>query len=215
MQSYFKISSVSKISTIDKRSAKIHKSIDSLLKRSYLTQGLWSIHKDSLGKPWIIVDDKSNLVPVSISHKNQFVFVYAGMFEQYVGVDVEEIKIFSDVLMNGFLTQEEKNYLGKIPKSEFLKTVTKIWCIKESILKAIGCGLRMRPKRINVVNLLDLQEGGKNVFEIDNEIFMCTLLFSDIKNNHVFVGISLDPSFVEKLKWNMSREGILFSGDKR
>lgn len=68
----------------------------------------------------------------------------------HIGVDIERVRVFKDETIRGFLTLHEYATYMKLPSSTQAEYVTELWCIKESFLKAIGTGLRVHPRNVEV-----------------------------------------------------------------
>lgn len=151
------------------------------------------------GKPYVKVADDISSVAVSVSHKNNYIFVAASTSEKYIGVDVEEVRDLSTLLLDGFLTENEKNILGTLDVDIFTMYATKIWCIKESILKALGCGLTINPQKIDVSELVLLGTGFFGNAKIGNELLVCRIFYHEFKNSLCFIGLTID-----------TREDLLF-----
>lgn len=70
--------------------------------------------------------------------------------DKNVGIDIEENKIFSEKLINYIYNEKETNYIKGIAldqKNEN-KMFTKLWTMKESLMKYDGTGLSMGPSSI-------------------------------------------------------------------
>nr|AAM97304.2 4'-phosphopantetheinyl transferase [uncultured bacterium CSLC2] len=92
---------------------------------------------------------------VSVSHAYPHV-IAASTNTKHVelGVDVERIRTFAPEIWKSFLTPREKELIAASPVVERAYLRTLAWSGKESVLKAIGVGLRMHPKSIDVSELL-------------------------------------------------------------
>jgi 4'-phosphopantetheinyl transferase len=58
-----------------------------------------------------------------------------------VGVDVERVRPFDMDLAERFFTPQENAFLRSAPEAERQLRFFDLWTLKESFLKAVGCGL--------------------------------------------------------------------------
>jgi len=110
------------------------------------------------GKPFIRDCD----LPFSISRtKNQFAFVI-GSSNQYLGIDIEQIKPdidFVNISCNYFSIKEQQLILSFKNRADQKRTFFEIWTRKEALLKAVGVGIN------NELNKVQVMEG-ENVLDI-------------------------------------------------
>lgn len=68
-----------------------------------------------------------------------------------IGIDLEKVRKFKQSFLKGFLNAKEINFLKDAEggQKDFLATL--FWCIKESYLKALGTGLCMNPKNVQIL----------------------------------------------------------------
>jgi len=134
----------------DNHSEFAHAKLKHILKEDYnydLTELSYTKYK----KPYI----KNLNIQFNISHcKNCAVIV---IDNQEIGVDVETYDRYDKKLLNKLFNNDEILQIttSSTPNKEF----TKLWCMKESLLKCIGTGLKL-----NVTNVLDIQD--QYTFEI-------------------------------------------------
>ncbi len=72
----------------------------------------------------------------SLSHSNEFVGLALDKFE--LGLDIEKIRDFNKMLIPYISSKKEETEIQK--KEDFFLT----WCLKESLLKCIGIGLKAK-----------------------------------------------------------------------
>jgi phosphopantetheinyl transferase len=98
-------------------------------------------------------EDLGNTVALSISHSGRFAAAVAGMRGdvQQVGIDIEAIRNFSKDFVEAFLTETEYQRYEQLPASAKNEYATICWSVKEAFLKACGVGLRVHPRRIEVL----------------------------------------------------------------
>ncbi len=82
-----------------------------------------------------------------------------------VGIDVQEPERFSGNLMNFVYKDEEIKYIKyrSENQSDIDRLCTKMWTMKESIMKYYGKGLSMDPRKI----FIDLEHGDKAYYDGD------------------------------------------------
>lgn len=165
-------------------------------------EDLFSIRKDIFGKPSGYYGAKEQLCSVSLSHS--FPYVYACVSEEhaYVGCDIERLRPFRKGVL--FLTQQEKACHPKVFGRD--RFVTLAWTLKESILKALGTGIRINPKSIDVSEVLKKQKKGQYSILINSQ--KCEMYLEEILDLQGFVAVSvwLDEAFVRTF---LGKEAIL------
>jgi phosphopantetheine--protein transferase-like protein len=123
---------------------------------------------DAQGKPAAELSHRPG-VPVaelSLSHSNGLAIAAAaapGLFEG-LGVDLEKVAPRSDAWINDYFTEDEIRAAGD-DDSRWLE-FTRMWCLKEAALKALGTGLRFDLRDINVVST---DRSGRARLEFRNE----------------------------------------------
>jgi 4'-phosphopantetheinyl transferase len=110
------------------------------------------------GKPFIPDTD----LPFSISRaKNLFAFAI-GESNQYLGVDIEQVKPeidFMSITRNYFSASEQKLISSLKRRDDQKRTFFELWTRKEALLKAIGVGISGELRKVEVLegeNMLDL-----------------------------------------------------------
>ena len=86
----------------------------------------------------------------NISHSGDMVIL--GISDKEIGVDVEKIKHFKDSLVNYVFTKGDKALAKELMDgaSDSDKVYTRLWTVKESIMKHSGKGISMEPKSISL-----------------------------------------------------------------
>ena len=113
------------------------------LARSARLSGLTlsTLKKDDQGTPI-----PANGVYWSLSHTDHYVAGLSGLLR--VGIDIEEIVPFSQILVEQIADQDEWALVDSIEEHTFYR----YWTAKEAVLKAVGVGLQGLPKcRINEI----------------------------------------------------------------
>ena len=126
------------------------------------------IIQDEQGKPIGELSVKPGLQinSISLSHSNGLAMAAAtvpGTFEG-LGIDVEKVEARSDAWAQDYFTEEEIQAAGE--SGQRWLDLTRMWCLKEAALKAIGTGLRFDLRDINVAAL---DEAGRAKLEFRNE----------------------------------------------
>lgn len=91
----------------------------------------------------------------NISHSGDMVIL--GISDREIGVDIEKIRNFKDSLIDYVFSPEDKDLAKELMESESDadRIYTKLWTVKESIMKHSGRGISFAPKNI----CLSLKEG--------------------------------------------------------
>jgi len=112
------------------------------------------------GKPFLTspVDKITPRCDISfnISHQGDFV-VFAAEKERPVGVDIMKVEWqrnttlskFFDTLDRQLTEHEWKEVKSRSGDMEQLKTFYRLWCLKESVVKALGTGIGFEVQRLN------------------------------------------------------------------
>ena len=119
------------------------------------THGAITIQKDSLGKPYGIYGDASSPINISISHSFPFALGVATTKKHILlGADIERVRHFAHATWESFLTPREKTVISRAHHTTQAHLRTLCWSLKEATLKALGVGLRLHPKHIDVAEAL-------------------------------------------------------------
>ena len=88
---------------------------------------------------------------LSISHSGDFaVCALATGLELRVGVDLEKVEARTETFVLDYFTPAERHLVDKFPADSRAMLVTLIWSAKESMLKALGVGLRLDTRMVEV-----------------------------------------------------------------
>jgi acyl transferase domain-containing protein/phosphopantetheinyl transferase len=121
------------------------------------------IAKDENGRPeprgyWM---QKVGYTPaLSISHSSQLAIAIAGRCaaHQRLGVDVQQIELRSPDFEGVAFTSQERSLLDSIGNPARQEWLTRFWCAKEAVGKALGRGLTHGPQSV-IVKGLDAASG--------------------------------------------------------
>jgi phosphopantetheinyl transferase len=97
---------------------------------------------------------------LSIASCGQLAIAIAGRCasHQHLGVDLQQIESRSPEFEGGAFTPQERRLLDSIEASARLEWLTRFWCAKEAIGKALGWGLRHGPQSV-IVKACDTDGG--------------------------------------------------------
>ncbi|WP_313075050.1 4'-phosphopantetheinyl transferase family protein [Lacrimispora sp.] len=109
------------------------------------TYGLTEKELDSLsfaagvhGKPYL--KDFPH-IHYNVSHTDGMVI--CGFSDEEIGVDVERIRPFHDGILRKVMSDAERDFLESLEIKERPEYFFRIWTLKESYGKAVGCGIAM------------------------------------------------------------------------
>jgi 4'-phosphopantetheinyl transferase len=106
---------------------------------------------DPHGKPALSFKQNEGNIRFNLSHSKGWA-IYAITQHHEIGVDIEAIRAELDwkSLVEGIFSEDEKSLIQQVPESIQRQLVFQGWTRKEAVLKAIGCGLSLSPKCIEV-----------------------------------------------------------------
>jgi phosphopantetheinyl transferase len=89
---------------------------------------------------------------LAISHHGQLAIAIAGRAtsQQHLGVDLQPIESRTPEFEGGSFTPQERHLLGSIEASARLEWLTRFWCAKNAIGKALGGGLPYGPLSVTI-----------------------------------------------------------------
>jgi 4'-phosphopantetheinyl transferase len=85
---------------------------------------------------------------LSISHSDQFAFCV--LSKTRVGADIEQIEARSDSLVEDYFTLNEARWVRSYAGSRLRLAINLVWSAKESVLKALGKGLRLDTREVEI-----------------------------------------------------------------
>lgn len=169
----------------------LRRAVLEFLKDSTITDKDIIVSHDAKGKPSIKINNEDSPLSISLSHKDYFVVVGIGEPPCSIGVDVEKIRPLSKILVDGFLSQEEFSAFHLCSHEDSSRFLAAVWSYKECVMKSFGLGLRIHPKRINVLGLIHAQGGECSYFLFDKEKISCTVVCNTQYDGYVFIAISV------------------------
>jgi acyl transferase domain-containing protein/NAD(P)H-dependent flavin oxidoreductase YrpB (nitropropane dioxygenase family)/phosphopantetheinyl transferase/NAD(P)-dependent dehydrogenase (short-subunit alcohol dehydrogenase family)/acyl carrier protein len=115
------------------------------------------IIQDDQGKPSVELTDKpgTQIGDVSLSHSNGLAMAAAADPQAFegLGVDMEKIEVRSEAWIADYFTDQEIGIAGST--DDRWLNFTRMWCLKEAALKAMGTGLSFDLKNIRVTEMSD------------------------------------------------------------
>jgi 4'-phosphopantetheinyl transferase len=110
--------------------------------------------KSSLGKPALIKELGIKQIEFNLSRTAGLLVVALGM-NRNIGVDVEDCERRLDISQQAGLTLDdsELEYLSQQNFEQQARVYWRLWTLKESLLKGVGYGLGISPKKITIENL--------------------------------------------------------------
>jgi 4'-phosphopantetheinyl transferase len=94
------------------------------------------------GAPEIYIDNRPAAVTISLSHSAGTGFCAVAEPGTDLGCDLETVEARSPAFLADYFTAEEQSLVAQAPAQERDRLVTLLWSAKESVLKALRCGLR-------------------------------------------------------------------------
>ncbi len=102
----------------------------------------------------LYADGRPVAVSLSISHSGDRALCALGHEQNGpVGADLEKIEARSEAFLEDFYTEGERRMLSALSGRQRDTAVNAIWCLKESLLKALWSGLRRRATDVEVESL--------------------------------------------------------------
>ena len=103
------------------------------------------------GAPEALLHSRAAPLQLSLSHSAGIGLCTIARTGAELGCDLEVIEPRSPAFIADYFTVEEQQRVAGAPFAERDQLVTLLWSIKESVLKALGCGLRCDTRSVNAV----------------------------------------------------------------
>src|SRR5271165_435178 len=120
------------------------------------------------GAPEVFVLDTPAPATISLSHRDGTALCAIAPSGAALGCDLELIELRSDAFIADYLTAEEQALVARMSLEDRPGLSALLWSAKESALKALGAGLRLDTRSVEVTPVDALQrcgEGGDKVVE--------------------------------------------------
>ncbi|MHB0865741.1 MAG: 4'-phosphopantetheinyl transferase family protein [Minisyncoccota bacterium] len=152
------------------------------------------IEKDPRGKPYGRIGSG---LPIALSISHSFPFALATATAELgvaLGADVERIRDFAPTTWEAFLTSAEKEIVAAARSEKRNELRTLCWSLKESVLKALGTGLRMHPAQIDISRALARRSHREVVISIQGTLHTAHLQWWKIDEHTIATSVAL-PTF--------------------
>jgi 4'-phosphopantetheinyl transferase len=106
------------------------------------------------GAPEVRIAGKPAAVEISLSHRSGTAACAVARTHCALGCDLETVEPHSDAFVADFFTSEEQALVARAHAEHRLRLIAVLWSGKESVLKALRCGLRIDTREV-VVTLHD------------------------------------------------------------
>jgi len=114
-----------------------------------------AILKGANGAPEVRLEEGLPQCSLSISHRAGHAIAVVGPPDAEIGCDLELIEPRSEAFLSDYFLDSEQAFLSGVPPGEKDLYANLLWCVKESVMKATGEGMRLHPREIGV-EVLDL-----------------------------------------------------------
>ena len=95
---------------------------------------------------------------LTISHSDRFALCAMSLGPAIrIGSDLEMIELRSEAFVTDYFTQDEQRLIASCPAERREAVTTLIWSTKESMLKALGVGLRWDTRKVEVCAIDELR----------------------------------------------------------
>ncbi len=112
------------------------------------------------GAPEVFLHGRTAPIALSLSHSSGTGLCTIAPAGAAVGCDLEKVETRSAAFLSDYFTGEERNLVAQTPAGMRDQVVTLLWSAKESVLKALSCGLRMDTRSVNAVPAGDPSANG-------------------------------------------------------
>jgi len=130
-----------------------------------------SILNENSGKPYAVIDGERLDVELSISHAGRWAAALLSVDRLQVGVDIEGNSPRAKSFVTDYFSSAECALLDD-QSNNYVRNATLIWSAKEAMLKALGLGLRLDTRHVQVTDIGTGQEShidGWNHLGLDSE----------------------------------------------
>lgn len=108
------------------------------------------IRPASSGAPRVFVERLPAPLALSLSHSEGVAFCVLGAAGVALGCDIEKVTPHTPAFLADFFTAAERQLVAGCPQVNRDALLTMLWSGKESVLKALECGLRQDTRNVSV-----------------------------------------------------------------
>jgi 4'-phosphopantetheinyl transferase len=101
------------------------------------------------GAPEVFRYGRPAPLAVSLSHSRNTGLCVVTQAGVEVGCDLETVEARAPAFLTDYFTDDERRLVARMPVAGRDRLVTLLWTAKESVLKALGCGLRLDTRSVN------------------------------------------------------------------
>ncbi len=109
------------------------------------------------GAPKAFLHGRPAPVTLSLSHSRGTGLCVIAPAGAAVGCDLEKVEPRGPEFLADYFTEDERNLVARTPAEMRDQVLTLLWSAKESVLKALCCGLRMDTRSVNAAPACDTQ----------------------------------------------------------
>ncbi|MBK8491151.1 MAG: 4'-phosphopantetheinyl transferase superfamily protein [Saprospirales bacterium] len=109
-----------------------------------------AILRGSNGAPEMHFEGDIQPCSLSISHRAGHAIAVVATGQVAIGCDLELIEPRSPAFLSDYFLDRELGLLADIPPDQKDIYVNLLWCVKESVMKATGEGMKLHPRKIEV-----------------------------------------------------------------
>lgn len=124
-------------------------------------------YKGEYGKPYLKDYPR---IHFNISHTDGM--AACGIGDRQLGIDVEQVRPYRKRVLRKVFSEAERRRLEEIPEDEHSQYFFRIWTLKESYVKALGCGLTISLTDIS----FEYSAGGTPVCSVPGVFFQQKML---------------------------------------
>ena len=138
-----------------------------LMKKALEAEGINDFELCYKGREKPYIKDREDVF-FNISHSGEMVAL--GISDKEIGVDIEKVKEFQDSLINYVFNDTDISFAKELsPEWGY----TRLWTIKESIMKHSGIGIGLEPRKIQVYLKDDRIRAKAEKYPCDDLNFTC------------------------------------------
>ena len=109
-----------------------------------------SIRATESGAPYAVIDEREAAWMISLSHSGEHGLCAVASRPAVVGCDVETVVRRGEEFVVDWFTEAERAWIERCASGERSRLVALVWSAKESALKALGVGLRLDTREVQV-----------------------------------------------------------------